>query len=915
MAIPSSDGSYVTVEYGDCLWNIARDYLGSGLKYTQLADWNNIPSPYYIYVNQKVKIKAPSSSNSSAAASNTVTITAFGVQSMSNNTLFATWTWAKENDHTQHYEVEWYYTTGDKAGDNVIWFVGTKTTTEDLMHTWNIPDNALKVRLRVKPIAESRKTGNSETPYWTAEWSKYADATHDVRDNPPKKPPTPTVELDELDKCKINISLDNLDVNATHIEFEVVKNDKTVLTPKPRVAITTNHAAYSRKVDAGGEYKVRCRSYKDGDYSEWSDYSSSVSSTPAAPTNLKDPKSTSESSVYLEWDAVKTATSYDIEYTTERDNFDMSDDTTTKTGIKFTRWEITDLEPGKEYYFRVRAVNSAGASSWSDIKSVAIGKAPSAPTTWSSTTTAIVGEPLYLYWNHNSEDGSSQTVAELELYIDDFKESHTILNSTDEDEKDKTSVYLVDTSTYLEGTKIQWRVKTAGVTNQFGEWSTPRVIDVYAQPTLDLSLLDIEDNRVETLTSFPLCITAVAGPIRQIPTSYQLVVTANEAYETVDNIGQIRAVNKGEAVYSQYFDISESLRVTLSAGDLDLANNIRYTVTCTVAMNSGLTTESYAEFVVGWAEKTYAPNAIINVDLETLVAHICPYCDEYAHTYYRVDKVDDEYIPTNEVVNVSWGHPLSTLPPVWDQNGDEPVAYQDAPVKTTTGERVYSGVLADGTEVYYYKTQAGTRVDGVTLSVYRRESNGTFVEIARNIDNSGHTFVTDPHPALDYARYRIVATETATGAVSYYDIPGHPIGIKSAVFQWDETYSSFDTTNEDAIESQVWSGSMIRLPYNLDVKESHSPDVELIEYVGREQPVSYYGTQRGYTAAWSAEIDKHDTETLYALRRLARWMGDVYVREPSGTGYWANVTVSFSQRHCELTIPVEFDIKRVEGGI
>ena len=63
------------------------------------------------------------------------------------------------------------------------------------------------------------------------------------------------------------------------------------------------------------------------------------------------------------------------------------------------------------------------------------------------------------------------------------------------------------------------------------------------------------------------------------------------------------------------------------------------------------------------------------------------------------------------------------------------------------------------------------------------------------------------------------------------------------------------------------------------------------------------------------EIDKEDEETLYALRRLAIWMGDVYVREPSGSGYWANVSVSFSQTHCELTIPVNLSITRVAGGV
>ena len=63
------------------------------------------------------------------------------------------------------------------------------------------------------------------------------------------------------------------------------------------------------------------------------------------------------------------------------------------------------------------------------------------------------------------------------------------------------------------------------------------------------------------------------------------------------------------------------------------------------------------------------------------------------------------------------------------------------------------------------------------------------------------------------------------------------------------------------------------------------------------------------------EIPKDDEETLYGIRRLAIWMGDVYVREPSGSGYWANVNVSFSQKHRELTIPITLTITRVEGGI
>ena len=57
----------------------------------------------------------------------------------------------------------------------------------------------------------------------------------------------------------------------------------------------------------------------------------------------------------------------------------------------------------------------------------------------------------------------------------------------------------------------------------------------------------------------------------------------------------------------------------------------------------------------------------------------------------------------------------------------------------------------------------GNLMEDVTLSVYRREFDGTFTEIATNLVNMRSHFVCDPHPALDYARYRIVARSEKTG--------------------------------------------------------------------------------------------------------------------------------------------------------
>lgn len=900
MAKLSSDGKYVTVQKGDTLSEIARDYAGGASNYKKLAAINNISNPNLIYVGQKIYLtssgsssgsSSSGSSSSSSANSNKPTIKQFGLQSNADDVLFATWDWSKSN--TESYKVLWTYDTG-----NGVWFEGSNTTiTVDAdapamarQSTYSIPANARKVRFKVKPISKKKTKNNKETSYWEAKWSDvktYTDAT------PLETPPVPTVELD---KYKLTATLEGLeDLDATGIEFEVVKDNASKSFRTGKAKIVTGYASYSCTVDAGSDYKVRCRAYKGSDYSDWSGYSYNVGAMPAAPSGITSVKATSKTSVYLEWAVVNSATTYDIEYTTEKRYFEGSDGTSTKTGIEETHFELTGLETGREYFFRVRAVNDGGASTWCEAKSVRIGDDPAAPTTWSSTTTAIVGEALNLYWVHNSADGSSQTYAELELTIGGITEAIKIKNDRGEDDKDKTSVYPIVTTAYSEGTQILWRVRTAGVTMTYGEWSVQRTVDIYAPPTLDLSLTDATGNHLETVTSFPIYIRGLTGPNTQAPLSYHVSITANELYETVDNVGNPRVINRGDVVYSRHFDISTSLEVILSAGDIDLENNISYTLTCTASMNSGLTAEVSSIFNVTWTDELFEPNAEISVDSDAYTAAIRPYCVARNVVNRLVRYSSGQYIETDEVVDGVYGEVV-------------------AGAVTTSGALVYSGVTADGDEIFYCEVETESPVEDVLLSVYRREFDGGFTELATGLDNAKSTTIIDPHPSLDYARYRIAATSKTTGAVSFYDPPGYPVGGISAIIQWDEEWTSFESTEASALEQPPWSGSLLKLTYNLDVTDSNKPDVAHVEYAGRSHPVTYFGTQKGAVSNWSMVIPKTDKETLYALRRLQNWMGNVYVREPSGSGYWASIEVSFSQKHRDLTIPVTLNITRVEGG-
>lgn len=206
----------------------------------------------------------------------------------------------------------------------------------------------------------------------------------------------------------------------------------------------------------------------------------------------------------------------------------------------------------------------------------------------------------------------------------------------------------------------------------------------------------------------------------------------------------------------------------------------------------------------------------------------------------------------------------------------------------------------------------------VEMAIYRIEHDGKLRLIADSVINDGSTTIRDPHPPLDYARYRVVATDMDSGTISYSDITPEPVGYPNIVLQWDESWSSSNVDADvegTAAANQFYSGERIILPYNIETSESNSLDVSLVDYSGRENPVSYYGTKTGETGSWNTVIPKTDTDTLYALRRLAVYRGDVYVREPSGVGYWASIAISMSNSYDSMIIPISISVTRVNGGI
>ena len=802
----------------------------------------------------------------------------------SDNTLYAkgTWNWPG----TTKIIVDW----DDYAGKQGP-FPGTEETRGPFERSTYTPlSNATKVRCRIK--AEGKSNGKE----WYTSYSDFS--YYYTKHSASKKPGTPTFTIED-DMLIVELNIDKYELNAEYVSFSVFEASGKFITDSGQLPIKNQYVRWTTTVERGKEYKVRAFTYNvDGDKSGPGDYSGVVGTIPSAVSGITSIKALSDTSVRVDWSAVSSADSYQIEYTTDKTYFDSSGDVSSSTST--TNYAILNgLESGKQYFFRVRAVNDQGESEWTDIKSITIGKSPSAPTTWSSTTTAIVGEPLILYWAHNSEDASSQESAILELTVDGVTTTQTIINDRPEEEKDKTSTYEIDTSVYTEGTEIKWRVKTKGIMPDYGDWSVLRTIDVYAKPTIALTVTDNSGVGIDVLTAFPINVKAITYPKKQTPISYYLTVIANEAYDTEDEVGNFKMVNKDSEVYRGFFDISTDFEFILSADNIDLENNISYTIKIVAAMNSGLTAEDTHIFTVAWGDyEGYNPELELTLNEENYSMTILPYCAEYPLRYYKLKYSRGVYVNTGEEIE--------------ELEGELVVGKE-----TKDGDQVYKGTNSSGEEIYFTIIQdsEGILIEGVTLSVYRREFDGAFTLIGKGITNNKNSYITDPHPALDYARYRVIATDIATGTIVYSDVAGIEIGCPYVIVQWDDVWKPYDVTEDIDLSSNNVSGSMLMIKGNVDVSDKYNSDASLVEYIGRSRPVSYYGTQLGETSSWSMEIPKSDKETLYALRRLAIWMGDCYVREPSGSGYWARISVSFNQKHCELTIPITMDIKRVEGGM
>lgn len=527
------EGDKWRVVRGDCLWNISKAVYGTPYRWQEIADANGVnKKTALIYPGQLFILPGITAGTSGGGGSTTpapdpnltkVKIQWWALDAGETRQLFCTWTHTR--DHTEGYNIEIWEDYGQGG-----WRLKSEATTKYAIkqYTVSADANAKKVMIKIKPYSQTYQSNNNTVSYWTD--GQWVEATYDFANNPPLTPSTPQVDLDVL-TGKLTCTLENIDedINGNQIEFVVYK-DNTIKYKSgiANINTETRYVSFTCDVEPGGSYTVRCRAIRNGNvYSNWSDYTSGIKSVPLAPEQITElrPQVISEQGskqygVYIEWTPSANAKNYEIEYTTDPTYFDISGETESVTTdeTQGNKALITGIELGHEYFFRVRAINDAGNSGWTPVKTTTLGTRPSAPTTWSNTQNCVIGEPLKLYWTHNSTDGSLESIARIHFLVTDTmglipdnEFIKTVRNEKPEEDKGKTSTYEIEFTSdefkaLKEGCIIKYKIQTAGVTEEYSDWSIEREINVYLPPEIEIDIQNQNGQSVNMISGFPFYI-------------------------------------------------------------------------------------------------------------------------------------------------------------------------------------------------------------------------------------------------------------------------------------------------------------------------------------------------------------------------------------------------------------------------
>lgn len=640
------------------------------------------------------------------------------------------------------------------------------------------------------------------------------------------------------------------------------------------------------------------------------------------------------------------------------------------SGATEFEYTLTGLETGRTWHIRVRKAAESGFTEWATLsdthpEGVTPSETPnvvsvllppsqeeldklSAPTASTPAMAYQVGDSVIMSWVHNSDGSTAQTAYQVEVTVAPPESAVSV--TTIDGTTDNAITY--DTSQLGDGTSVSWRVRTQGAYEGFwSPWSQTRTFSVFAQPSTTVSVADGHGSAVNpdgTVSALPLSLTvgattATGNPLVEV----RLSIVSVSAHGTMSDDGEEMQVAAGEEVWYKYVQASEfsegTAVVTVAAGDAVLDTGYSYTVRAIAYTQMGLSAHApESTFSIDWGSDMAAPSGSAQYDPDDYACRIFPACwiadpdgqDEPFEVLEppegdistEGEEDEGEFIPEDD-------------PDSGSQEGQdaEPEESEPEPAPEPDEEDVPPAITPDEQSLLDMVDAEDASVDessepdfsnaideqpdpegrilrpNTLLDVYRINFDGSLTAIATGLPNDGYASCTDPHPRFGICTYRVVAHDTSmdvqTSSELSVDVP-----VSRVVITWDETWRDTENATEDDFTD--YAGRIVELPWDVQLQERHSIEKKVNRYQGRRLGVSYYGSSVTGNASFNANIRRDiDDDTLAALRALAVFPGDCYVRDRTGLGFWATAEIDFNHTFESQKVGISIEFERVEGPV
>lgn len=377
-------------------------------------------------------------------------------------------------------------------------------------------------------------------------------------------------------------------------------------------------------------------------------------------------------------------------------------------------WNISGLETGKTWYFRLRFYmedgNSTEYSPWTVIKSLDLTSAPETPDLVLSSDAILVGETFDASWIYVSTDGTRQNYAEVrEVTVSNgsITSYGKIIGKTTTSQR---ITFNTKTLKWTAGQTKYLALKVVSRSGRTSEWSQYETIQIVEPVTCEITEASIVSESTEVrsymaLKDMPMTVT-VAGAGNTKVTS--VVIERADSYH-IDrpDEGEYEGY-EGEAVYvhSQTGDSQITINNEDLIGRLD--DGAPYRIVATVSDQYGQKATATQDFEVHWTHQALVPLATASVDEENYVAMITPVAPDGATEtdrcdIYRLSADKPELIYPDAEFGETYVDPY----PAFNEHSGHRVVFKTANNDYITAENQLAWFDLDEDENDYLETKNG----------------------------------------------------------------------------------------------------------------------------------------------------------------------------------------------------------------